>query len=387
MAHKRAVDADFSQLKTPAYVIDLGVLTNNLRLLGSVQVQAGCKVLMALKGFAFWRAAPLVREFLSGVAASSVHEARLGREEFQREVHTYCPAYSPQSFPEIVRYSDHIVFNSLGQYRRLLPELGSLDPKGTKRLGLRVNPEHSEVAVPLYDPCAEGSRLGVTASQLGSQKLDGLSGLHFHTLCQMTEAALERTLRVVERRFPRLLARASWVNFGGGHHITRSDYNVDRLVNLIGDFKQQHHVEVYLEPGEANALNAGVLVTSVLDIIENDVRIAMLDTSAAAHMPDVLEMPYRPEVLGGFPSGHRPHTYRLGGLTCLAGDVIGDYSFERPLEVGDKIVFLDMAHYTMVKNTTFNGVGLPDIVSYDPESDRLQVVRRFGYDDYKNRLA
>jgi carboxynorspermidine decarboxylase len=381
------------QVETPSYICDLSALRRNLEILAGVQERAGCKILLALKGFAMWSVFPVVRQYLSGVATSSVAEARLGRDKFADntsnwEVHAYAPAYSEADVDELVEIADHIVFNSVSQWQRHRDRVRTANRH--IECGLRLNPRHSEVKVALYDPCAPGSRLGIPPESLpapGAAELEGIEGLHFHTLCELGSDALERTVAAVEDRFGPHLGRVKWVNFGGGHHITRPDYDVDLLVRIVRQFKERHGVEVYLEPGEAIALYTGVLVASVLDIPPNDTDIAILDTSATAHMPDVLEMPYRPEIYGAGKPGEHPYTYRLGGLTCLAGDVIGDYSFPRRLEVGDKLVFGDMAHYTMVKNTTFNGVRLPSIATYEPETNRLEVVRRFGYEDYRDRLS
>jgi carboxynorspermidine decarboxylase len=375
-------DIDVSGVETPAYIVDLGRLRANLGILGDVQARTGCKILLALKGFAMWRLFPVIGEYLAGIAASSPHEARLGREELGKEVHAYAPAYSEADIAELVTLVDHVVFNSFAQWQRHRSLVGSI------ACGMRINPQHSEVPVPLYDPCAAGSRLGVTRDEFRPELMDGLSGIHFHTLCELGSDALERTLAVVEDRFDAELGRVEWVNFGGGHHITRPDYDVDRLVRVVSDFRRRRGVAVYLEPGEAIAINTGILVASVLDIVRNSgIDIAILDTSATAHMPDVLEMPYRPVIVGAGRPGEHAHPYRLGGLTCLAGDVIGDYSFPRRLAIGDKLVFADMAHYTMVKNTTFNGVRLPSIAVHDPATRTVEVVRRFGYPDYKNRLS
>jgi len=375
-------DIDVSTVETPAYVIDLGRLRKNLAILGDVQARTGCKILLALKGFAMWRVFPVVGEYLAGIAASSPHEARLGREELGKEVHAYAPAYSEADIAELVTLVDHVVFNSFSQWQRFRSTMGGV------ACGMRINPQHSEVPVALYDPCAAGSRLGVTRDEFRADQMDGLSGLHFHTLCELGSDALERTLAVVEDRFDAELRRVEWVNFGGGHHITRPDYDVERLVGIVQGFRARRGLAVYLEPGEAIAINTGVLVSSVLDLVRNSgIDIAILDTSATAHMPDVLEMPYRPVIVGAGRPGEHAHAYRLGGLTCLAGDVIGDYSFPRRLAVGDKLVFADMAHYTMVKNTTFNGVRLPSIALHDPATSTIEVVRRFGYPDYKNRLS
>jgi carboxynorspermidine decarboxylase len=376
---------DLSRVDSPAYVIDVAALERNLELLAHARHAADCGILLALKGFAAWSTFPLVGQYLDGVAASGPDEARLGREELGKQVHTYCPAFTETTLRETLRYSDHVIFNSPSQidrFRAIIEEHAS-----KVSFGLRINPEHSEVQVPLYDPCAPGSRLGTTKETLVKANLSGIEGLHFHTLCELGADALQRTLVAVEDQFAPWLDGAAWVNFGGGHHITKPDYDVGLLIDLIRAFKREHRVEVFLEPGEAIALNAGVLVASVLDVIDNDGLIAILDTSATAHMPDVLEMPYRPPIRGAANPGELLHTYRLGGLSCLAGDVIGHYSFEKPLQVGDKLVLEDMAHYTMVKNTTFNGVRLPSIALYDPRSDSYRVQRKFGYEDYRKRLS
>ncbi len=372
-------------IETPCWVVDLGRLRENLELLADIKRRAGCRILLALKGFATWCTFPLVQRYLDGVAASSPDEAELGREEFGREVHVYAPAYSPAQLVQILGWADHVVFNSVGQFRRFRGLVQQHAP-GVE-CGLRVNPEHSEVEVAIYDPCARYSRLGVTESELGETVLEQLEGLHFHTLCEQDADALERTLAVVERKFGRYLSQVRWVNFGGGHHMTRPGYQIERLVRVIREFRERHGVEVYLEPGEAVALNAGVLVASVLDVVHNELPIAIVDASAAAHMPDVLEMPYRPEIAGAGRPGELPYTYRIAGLTCLAGDVVGDYSFAHPLEADQKLIFGDMAHYSMVKATTFNGVRLPSIATFDPEGGRLAVVRRFGYQDFRSRLS
>ncbi len=375
---------DLRRVKTPAFVIDVAALENNLELLSHVQKAAGCGILLALKGFAAWSTFPLVGKYLAGVSASGVDEARLGRE-LGKQVHTYCPAFDEASLREVIQLSDHVIFNSPSQLERFRQVI-SADQSGTS-FGLRINPEHSEVRTPFYDPCAPGSRLGTTKSELLKVNLTGIEGLHFHTLCELGADALRRTLVAVEDKFLPWLDDMHWVNFGGGHHITKPDYDVGLLVDLLKAFKRSHGVEVFLEPGEAIALDAGVLVASVLDFVHNDGDIAMLDTSATAHMPDVLEMPYRPQVRGAGTPGELAHTYRLGGLTCVAGDVIGEYSFESPLEVGDRLIFEDMAHYTMVKTNTFNGVRLPSIALYDPRDDSYRVQREFGYEDYRNRLS
>jgi len=375
---------DLTTVPTPCYVVDEPGLIRNLEVLNSVQKRTGCKIIMALKGFAMFGVFPLIRQHLWGVTASSLHEARLGYEEFGREVHVYAPAYKETEFEELLAYSNHLVFNSFSQWNRFKPLLN----KARHRIscGIRVNPEHSEVKVALYDPCAPFSRLGVTRRNFQEEDLEGITGLHFHTLCELNADSLARTLKAFEDKFGEFIPRLKWINFGGVHHITRPDYDVDLLCQLIADFKKRHSVEVYLEPGEAVVLNAGVLVASVLDLLHNQKDVAILDASAAAHTPDVLEMPYRPEIEGAGKPGDYDHNYRLGGLTCLAGDVFGDYSFPQPLEIGSRLVFTDMAHYTMVKNNTFNGVSLPAIAIRDARG-QIRIVRQFGYEDYRNRLS
>ncbi len=389
---------DLTGVPTPCYILDEAAFDRNLEVLGSVQEKTGCKILLALKGFAAYRLFPQIRRHLRGVAASSLDEARLGFEEFGGEVHVCAPAFREEEFDLLLRYADHVVFNSFTQLDRFRPKVEEARKSGRMvQCGIRVNPEHREVKVPIYDPCGPNSRLGTTLKSFrarvgaggdGNSKsaLAGISGLHFHNLCELGADSLQRTLAVFEEKFGGYLDRMEWVNFGGGHHITRPGYDVDLLCDLINDFQDRHLLEVYLEPGEAVALNAGVFIASVLDIVENGMEIGILDTSAAAHMPDVLEMPYRPEIVGAGLPGEYPHTYRLGGMTCLAGDVIGDYSFPEPLVVGDKMVFLDMAHYTMVKNNTFNGMRLPTIAIRD-RAGEIRIVRKFGYEDYKNRLS
>ena len=380
---------DISNLETPCFVTDLGALEANLKILADVQQRAGCTILLALKGFAQWSTFPLVKRYLAGATSSSVAEARLAREELGGEVHAYAPAYSDGEMRELVTLADHIVLNTPAQWRRHRQTIEHARRGGRNiSAGLRVNHEHREVEVDLYDPAGACSRLGTTRANLTASDLDGLDGLHFHTLCQVNSDALERALAAFEKKFGDFIPRAKWVNFGGGHHITRPDYDRERLVRVIRAFRERwNNVPVYLEPGEAVALGTGVLVTQVMDTLHNGMDIAILDTSATAHMPDVLEMPYRPVIIDAGEPGARPHTYRLGGMTCLAGDVIGDYSFDRPLAVGDKLVFLDMAHYTMVKTTTFNGVRLPSIATHDPATKKITVHRRFGYHDYRDRLS
>ncbi|MDR3207070.1 MAG: carboxynorspermidine decarboxylase [Oscillospiraceae bacterium] len=371
----------YDALPTPCYVVDEAALERNLALLRSVALRAGCRILLAQKAFSLYALYPLIGRYLDGTAASGLYEARLGREEMGKETHVFAPAYREEDFDQLLALCDHVVFNSFPQWSRYKDRALAAGV----RCGLRVNPEHSTQTHPLYDPCAPGSRLGVTAARFDPAQLSGLSGLHFHTLCEQDSDALAETLAAVEEKFAPYLPHMEWVNFGGGHHITRPGYNIDRLVECVRRFREKYGVQVYLEPGEAVALGAGVLVASVLDLTENGLPIAILDASAACHMPDVLEMPYRPQVTGAAPPGEKPFTCRLAGPTCLAGDVIGDYAFNRPLAPGDRLVFEDMAIYTMVKNNTFNGIPLPAIYRKAPDGD-LTALRRFGYEDYKGRL-
>ena len=369
---------------TPCYVVDESLLKKNLELLCSVQKSSGVKIILALKGFSMFSTFPIIREYLGGVSASSLNEARLGCEEFGGEVHVCAPAYREDEFEELIGYSDHIVFNSVTQWDRFKKILRA---RPGVKAGLRVNPEHSEVKVPMYDPCSSGSRLGITVKEFPLVDLEGITGLHFHTLCELGSDSLERTVEAFESKFGDAVKKMEWVNFGGGHHITRPGYDVERLCRIIKKFRDKHSVSVYLEPGEAVAFNTGYFVCSVLDVTRNGIDIAILDTSAAAHMPDVLEMPYRPEIEFAGKAGQFDHTYRLGGVTCLAGDVIGDYSFKKPLKPGDRLVFKDMAHYTMVKNNTFNGVGLPSIGIYSSDTGEVRIVKKFDYSDFRNRLS
>jgi carboxynorspermidine decarboxylase len=378
------MNIDFKSAPSPSYVVDEQLLTRNLEILKDLEERTGCKILLAQKAFSMFSLYPLVGQYLSGVASSSLYEARLGREEMGKEVHIYSPAYDEKDFAEILKVSDHIVFNSFSQWAKFKDQVKS-SPKHIE-CGIRVNPEYSEVETGLYDPCAPYSRMGVTEANFDFEALDGIDGLHFHTLCEQNSDALEHTLAVVERKFGDALKNMKWINFGGGHHITRKDYDLDRLARCITSVKEKYDVDVYLEPGEAVALNTGYLVSTVLDVFENGMPLAILDTSATCHMPDVLEMPYRPEIMGAGKPGEHVHTYRLGGPTCLAGDVIGDYSFDHPLQVGDKVVFCDMAIYSMVKNNTFNGIALPAIATFN-EKDGIRVIKQFSYDDFKTRLS
>ncbi len=377
------IDKILALAPSPAYVVDLGRLRHNLAILDGVQKRSGAKILMALKAFSMWSLFPLIRETLHGVCASSPWEARLGREEYGAEVHSFAAAFKDSDVVELLAISDHLVFNSFAQLERFRP----FWERSSVSIGLRVNPEHSEGHTAIYDPCAPKSRLGIPRGEFEGRSLAGVEGLHFHTLCEQLFEPLERTAKVFEERFGRFLHGMKWLNLGGGHHITREGYDIDRLVELVKYFKGRYGVEVYLEPGEAIAIGTGLLLAEVLDIVHNEIDIAILDVSATCHMPDVLEMPYRPVITGGFEPGVKPHDYRLAGPSCLAGDIIGDWSFERPLKVGDRLVFEDMAHYTMVKSTMFNGIQHPAICMFEPENGELQVVRRFGYEDFKSRLS
>jgi carboxynorspermidine decarboxylase len=370
---------------SPAYVVDLGRLRHNLEILDRVQQRSGAKILLALKAFALWKTFPLIRQTLHGVCASSPWEARLGREEFGREVHSFAAAFKESDVVELLGISNHLVFNSFAQLERFRPLWEK--EKGRVSIGLRINPEHSEGHTPIYDPCAPGSRLGIPRAEFEGRSLEGIEGLHFHTLCEQLFEPLARTAQVVEENFGNYLSKMKWLNFGGGHHITRDGYDIDGLVELIEHFQNKYGLQVYLEPGEAIAIGTGLLVSEVLDVVHNRFDTAILDVSATCHMPDVLEMPYRPEIFGGFDAGTKPYGYRLGGPSCLAGDIIGEWSFDEPLSVGKRLAFLDMAHYTMVKTTTFNGIRHPHICTFEPETGELKVLRSFGYEDFKNRLA
>jgi len=379
---------DLARLPTPCFVVDEVAIERNLKILKQLADASGATVLSALKAFSMWRLAPLISNYLSGTCASGLHEARLGRECYGGEVHVFSAAYTEGDLREILEIADHVVFNSCSQWTRFRPlALAALARRPGLKFGLRINPEHSEGTVPIYDPCAPGSRLGIPLSQLDESSLEHISGLHFHTLCEQDFPPLRRTLEAVEEKFGHLLGRMQWINFGGGHHITRPGYQVDELAATIRAFSSKYGVQVYLEPGEAIAIGSGVLVTEVLDLGWNQLNQAILDCSATCHMPDTLEMPYRPDILDAAEPGVLAHTYRLGGLTCLAGDVMGDYSFAAPLQVGQRLVFGDMAHYTMVKTSTFNGTKLPAIALWNSATDALKIVREFGYEDFKARLS
>ncbi|HEM3664492.1 TPA: carboxynorspermidine decarboxylase [Streptococcus suis] len=371
------------QVPTPAYVIDEAKLVNNLEILKSVQERTGCKVLLAQKAFSMYATYPLISQYLAGTTASGLYEAKLGREEFGGEVHVFAPAFKDADLEEILEIADHIVFNSERQLRKHVDKCRAVGVS----VGLRINPECSTQGDhTLYDPCAAGSRFGVRIDQFSEDLLDLVDGLHFHTLCEQNSDDLKTTLDAVEAKFGPYLHRIKWLNMGGGHHVTREDYDLDLLISSIQHMQETYGLGVYIEPGEAIALNAGYLVTEVLDIFENGIETLVLDASATCHMPDVLEMPYRPPLRHGFEAGEKAYTYRLSSNTCLTGDIIGDYSFEKPVEIGDKLYFEDMAIYSFVKNNTFNGIGLPSLVLMDKTGD-CRIVKSFGYEDFKGRLS
>lgn len=373
---------EWLEVPTPAYVVEKALLEKNLQVLAQLEKDTGCHVLLAQKAFSMYHFYPLVQQYISGAAASGLFEARLAREEMKGENHVFSPAYREEDFAEIVSICDHIVFNSFAQWEKF----GPVALAQGRECGLRINPEHSTQEHAIYDPCSPYSRLGVRRGDFQSEKLAGLSGLHFHTLCEQNSDALAETLDAVEQKFGEFLPQMKWINFGGGHHITREDYDLELLRSCIRRMQEKYGLEVYIEPGEAVALKAGFLVSSVLEILELPTgKIAILDTSAACHMPDVLEMPYRPPVIGAGENGEKTYAYTFAGPTCLAGDTIGTYSFDEPLKIGDRVVFGDMAIYSMVKNNTFNGMPLPAIVAVDVPGT-WQVIREFGYADFKMRL-
>ncbi|PWE32602.1 carboxynorspermidine decarboxylase [Maritimibacter sp. 55A14] len=373
-------DFDLSRVPSPCFVVDEAVVERNLQVLAGVGERSGAHVLSALKAFSMFALAPLVRRYLGGTCASGLYEARLGREEYGGELATFCAGYKEAEIDEIIALSDHVICNSPGQKDRFLSRCRAAG----RQVGLRINPEHSEGEVPKYDPCAPCSRLGTPVSLLDAGVLDGVDGLHMHTLCEQGFAPLARTWAAVEPKLAPYLGRMKWLNFGGGHHITRADYEREALVGFLTGLRAKYGLDVYLEPGEAVALDAGILVGEVLDLPRNRMDLAITDISATCHMPDVIEAPYRPALLGEAEAGH---TYRLGGPSCLAGDVIGDYTWAAPLQVGQRLAFLDQAHYSMVKTNTFNGVPLPAIAIWNSRTDALRIRRRFTYDDFRSRLS
>jgi carboxynorspermidine decarboxylase len=388
--HEQQIRRDFPakiirQVESPCYLISEEVIKRNCEILDSVQQQTGAKILLALKAFALPALFPLISQYLHGVCASGPIEAQLGYEEFKREVHCYAPAYTDKQMQRVVRHSDHIIFNSIAQWHT--HNAATATSNKPIKIGLRVNPGHSEVETQLYNPCLPGSRFGIAAEDLTGIDLEGISGFHFHALCEQNADVLVRVLDNFEQRFGNYLDKLEWVNFGGGHHITREDYDLDLLIETIKAFQKRHNnIQVYLEPGEAVVLNGGVFVTRVIDCIQNKVDIAILDCSAETHMPDILAMPYRPHILGSGMPDELAYTYRLGGISCLAGDIIGDYSFTKKLEIGQQLVLTDMALYSFVKNTTFNGVELPSIYTYS-KKHQLKRIKSFGYEDFRSRIA
>lgn len=373
----------FNELSTPYYVVDENLLVKNLEILKYVMDQSGCKILLAQKAFSMFSMYPLISKYLKGTAASGLFEARLGHEEFGGETHVFSPAYKEKDFPAIITYCDHIIFNSFPQWKKF-KEMALC---ANRSCGLRINPEFStQEGHDIYDPCAPFSRLGTTEKEFLKHDISGLDGLHFHTLCEQTQEPLIATLEAFESKFGSFLHDMKWLNLGGGHHITRGDYDVELLIKTVRRLRETYDIDVYLEPGEAVVLDTGFLVATVLESVYNGMEILILDTSAACHMPDVLEMPYRPNIIGAGLPDEKKYTYRFGGPTCLAGDIIGDYSFDDPLSPGDRIVFCDMAHYSMVKNNTFNGMPLPSIAIYGRDK-KLRMVHEFGYEDFKHRLS
>ena len=395
MAKNKYIGIDITNLPTPSFLVDERLLKRNLKILKDVKDRTGCKILLAQKGFSMFYFYPLIGHYLDGTTASSLFEAKLGYEEMEKkftkkklETHIFNPSYRDDEFDEILDITNHIVFNSFAQWNKFKGKVQEKIKATGKHIscGLRVNPEFSEVETEIYNPAGRYSRFGVTIENFKEDELEGLEGLHFHALCEQNSDALENVLKVFEEKFGKYLHGMKWVNFGGGHHVTRKDYDVEKLIKCINHIKETYNVQVYLEPGEAVALNTGFLVSEVLDITKNEMDILLLDTSASCHMPDVIEMPYRPLIFGSGLPNEKKYTYRLGGPTCLAGDIVGDYSFDEPVKVGDKLIFTDMAHYSMVKTNTFNGINLPSIAVYT-EKDGLKVIRTFKYEDFKNRLS
>lgn len=374
---------NYDSIKTPAYIIDKDKLKSNMEILRDVQKKSGAKILLAQKAFSAYSLYPFMGKYLCGTAASGLYEARLGHEEMpDKEVHVFSPAYGEEEIDELVKFADHIVFNTPTQWERFKNKVKTSGR--SIKCGIRINPEYSEIETDIYNPCITGSRLGTKKSDLDKMDMTGIGGIHFHTMCEQGAEVLARTLDVVEEKFGEYLKRLEWINIGGGHHITKEGYNTSLLVERVKSLKEKYKLEVYIEPGEAVALNAGCLVTEIREIMNNGMDIAIVDTSAACHMPDVLEMPYRPVIQDSGLPKEKKYTYRLGGPTCLAGDIIGDYSFDMPLHIGDRLVFTDMAIYTMVKNNTFNGMPLPAI--YIKEGDTMSLHKMFSYEDFKGRL-
>lgn len=377
---------DIQQIPSPCYVMEEKLLRNNLALIRSVKERAGVNIILAFKAFAIWKSFPIIREYIGYSTASSKYEARLAYEELGNLAHTYSPAYTEADFPDILRYSSHVTFNSLTQFARFYPSVKADSCRVS--CGLRINPEYSEVGTDLYNPCAPGSRMGVISDLLGDRLPEGIEGLHFHTLCESTSYDLEKTLAVVEERFGRFLPHIKWLNMGGGHLMTRKGYDVDHLVHVLQAFKQRHpNLELIMEPGSAFGWQTGFLLTTVVDIVENHgIQTAIMDASFTCHMPDCLEMPYKPVIRNATDPVEGKPTYRIGGNSCLSGDFMGDWSFDQPLQVGDRLIFEDMIHYTIVKTTMFNGIPHPAIALWS-QDDKLVLYREFGYEDYKHRMS
>ena len=373
------------QLPSPCWLLEEKKLKNNLEILKNIKDKTGVKILLALKGYALWKSFDVVSKYLDGCCASGLNEALLAKEEFKKEVHTYSPAFKEEEIEQIIKISNHLVFNSRNQLEKFATKAKEINPNIS--IGLRVNPETSHAPVEIYNPCGLYSRLGIKASDFKEEFLEKIDGLHFHALCEENSDSLKAVLEAFEEKFGKYLNNLKWVNFGGGHHITKKGYNIELLIELLTNFKARYpHLEVFLEPGEAVGWESGILITTVLDIVHNGLDIAILDSSAEAHMPDTIIMPYRADVRNAKEPNKLPHTYRLAGNTCLAGDIMGDYSFAAPLKIGEKILFEDQMHYTMVKATTFNGINLPSIAILK-ESEDVEVVKEFGYKDFKNRLS
>ncbi len=372
------------KLPSPCWLLKENLLKKNLEQLQTIKSRTGAKILLALKGYALWKSFPLIKPYLDGCCASGLHEAKLAHETFSKEVHTYSPAFKEEEIKEIAQISHHLVFNSPAQFKRFATQAKAINPNLS--LGLRLNPEYSESPREIYNPCGLNSRLGTTLTNFDASILNQCDGFHFHALCEQDSDALENVLKNFEEKFEPYIPQMKWINFGGGHHITRKGYDVEKLITLINNFKNKYNVEVYLEPGEAVGWEAGSLITTVLDIVHNGMDIAILDSSAEAHMPDTIIMPYRAEVHGAGKAGEKTYTYRLAGNTCLAGDIMGDYSFDAPLQVGDSVIFEDQMHYTMVKASTFNGIKLPDI-AIQRLNGEIDIVREFEYEDFKERLS
>ncbi len=377
------ITVDISNIPSPAFIVDIEAIRKNLEILNLVKKNTGAKILLALKAFSMFSTFDVISKTLDGVCASGFYEAKLGFEKFKKEVHTFSPAYKKDDLEKILKISNHVIFNTPAQYERF--KYLCTPFKNKVKFGIRINPECSTGKVPIYDPCVKFSRLGSTVKKFENFDFESITGFHFHTLCEQDSKALEVTLKAVEEKFGKYLKFMEFVNFGGGHHITREDYDMEHLCYIINNFKKKYDVEVYLEPGEAVVLNAGIYVTEILDIMNNEMDIAIIDGSAATHLPDVLEMPYRPHIIDSAKPGEKKYTYRIGGNSCLAGDIIGDYSFDEPLKIGDKLIFTDMALYTMVKTNTFNGVKLPSLYIY--ENSKIKLIKNFGYNNFKNRLS